>query len=162
MYSLTGRGQAPELSRLASDGTQEELVIGEDMVDALSDCAVGTLTTHEYQIDEDKSLYFGFNQPMSGSKKLLTVDLFYKDWDMNRLSVHVDMSTGLDIKFKRLDTAAEVGNSNIFPTQKDYAIVRRIIREIANETLKDSTNQKFMSLEEIPQSVLENIATLDD
>ncbi len=158
LFSLTRRGQAPELSRLASDEEQEELVIGENMVDALSDCAVGTFKTYEYQLDDDRILYFNFSRPMSGSTKLLSVDLFYRDWDMNKLSVHVNMSEGLDIKFKRMDVAAETDNTNVFPTQKDYAIVRRVIREIKNNLLKDPANKRVISIEEVPQSELEKIA----
>lgn len=162
LHSLTRRGEAPEKSRLLelNDG-QEELVIGEAMADAIGDCAVGKITHYEYPVGKDRSINFGFDERMSGSRKLVTVSLQYKDWDMNRLAVRVDLDKGVHIGFRNLDGAVKVKESEDGLVQ-DYLIAQRVIREIKRSILFNPENAKTVSLQALTQYQIDKIASPED
>lgn len=157
LHSLTQRGEAPAISRLALKNSQEELVVGEAMADAIGDCAIATTTYYEYQVGKDRSVKFGFEERMSGSRKLATVSLQYKDWDMNRLSAHVDLDKGVNISFRNLDGTVEPEDVLV----QHYLTAHRIIREIKKSILLNPENATTVSLAELTQDEIDGIAAFE-
>lgn len=123
LLSLTGNYREAEHSTLLQNA--QDMVVGENIFAALESNAVRKKSYFEYELDDDRSVYFT-KVNSADRDKLTSFRIIYKDNNLDKKSAEMNLDKGLAIIFKSFDNLT---TNDIFPDEDEYIELIQLMTE---------------------------------